>query len=161
MKYRFFILFFFVAAMMMFGCDKKQPMEPAPNPDQQLEQARNATAKYLDIKQAFADGYANIHVVVPKMGHHYLKSTWLDATFDHQRPELLVYAAIPDTNHLQLVAVEYAVPTNLAATPPEGFDGKQDEWDRNDTFGLWTLHAWVWLPNPDGVFADTNPRLPN
>jgi hypothetical protein len=63
-------------------------------------------------------------------------------------------------NHLQLVAVEYAVPTNLAAAPPEGFDGKLDEWDRNDTFGLWTLHAWIWLPNPDGVFADTNSLLP-
>jgi hypothetical protein len=84
----------------------------------------------------------------------------MDATFEHQRPEILVYAAIPDTNNMQLVAVEYAVPTNLAATPPEGFDGKLDEWDRNDTFGLWTLHAWIWLPNPNGVFADTNPRLP-
>ena len=23
----------------------------------------------------------------------------------------------------------------------------------------WTLHAWVWLPNPEGVFHDTNPRV--
>lgn len=23
----------------------------------------------------------------------------------------------------------------------------------------WTLHAWAWLPNPEGVFHDTNPRV--
>jgi hypothetical protein len=89
MNYRIFILFFFAAAMMTFGCDKMQPVQPEPSPEAQLEQVRSATAKYLDIKQAFADGYANINVVVPKMGHHYLKSTWLDATFEHQRPDCM------------------------------------------------------------------------
>ena len=24
----------------------------------------------------------------------------------------------------------------------------------------WTLHAWVWMPNPEGVFHATNPRVP-
>jgi hypothetical protein len=95
------------------------------------------------------------------MGHHFLKAASLDAAFEHERSEILVYAAIPDTNHLQLVAVEYAAPTNLAAAPPAGFDENLDQWDRNDTFGLWTLHARVWMPNPDGVFAVTNPLLPN
>lgn len=23
----------------------------------------------------------------------------------------------------------------------------------------WTLHAWVWMPNPEGVFHSTNPRV--
>jgi len=43
---------------------------------------------------------------------------------------------------------------------PEGFTGDDDHWQRNDTFGLWTLHAWIWYRNPDGVFADFNPRVP-
>jgi hypothetical protein len=58
------------------------------------------------------------------------------------------------------VAVEYAVPLDLALTSPEGFSGEDDVWDRNTTFGLWTLHAWVWRHNPDGVFAPMNPRMP-
>ena len=30
----------------------------------------------------------------------------------------------------------------------------------NQTFQLWTLHAWVYEYNPDGVFAAFNPRVP-
>ena len=94
------------------------------------------------------------------MGFHYLKTGILDAAFDYARPELLVYANVPGKTGLQLVAVEYAAPTNLLSTPPAGFTGDVDQWDRNDQFGLWTLHAWVWMANPDGVFADTNVVLP-
>jgi len=118
-----------------------------------------ADQRYRDLANALADGYADINVFVPQMRYHYLKADILDATFDHQRPELLVYAQLPDEKRLRLVAVEYAVPTNLAAAPPEGFTGDFDHWDRNDQFGLWTLHAWVWLENPDGIFADLNPRV--
>ena len=60
----------------------------------------------------------------------------------------------------RLVAVEYAVPTSLAATAPEGFTGDSDHWHRNEEFSLWTLHAWVWYPNPDGVFSELNFRVP-
>jgi hypothetical protein len=29
----------------------------------------------------------------------------------------------------------------------------------NPSVGQWVLHAWVWSPNPDGMFADMNPRI--
>lgn len=125
----------------------------------ELNRARRATARYHNINNAIADGYVDINVYVPNMGYHYLKPEILDATFDPARPELLVYADFGN-GRLRLVAVEYAVPTSLSDTPPEGFTGDDDHWHRNDEFGLWTLHAWIWYRNPDGVFADLNPRVP-
>jgi hypothetical protein len=47
----------------------------------------------------------------------------------------------------------------MAAEAPEGFTGTDDVWDNNTAFQLWTLHAWIWLANPDGIFAPFNPLL--
>ncbi|MEZ5498456.1 MAG: hypothetical protein R3E77_03380 [Steroidobacteraceae bacterium] len=125
----------------------------------QLVAVRQATARYRNLDNAVHDGYVDIGLFVPMMGHHYLRSDLLDGEFDPQSPELLVYADRPDGSR-QLVAVEYAVPLELSADAPEGFFGDADEWAINNQFGLWTLHAWVWKRNPDGVFAAFNPRLP-
>jgi len=38
--------------------------------------------------------------------------------------------------------------------------GHADQWDPNQTFQLWTLHAWVYEFNPDGVFAPFNRAFP-
>jgi hypothetical protein len=124
----------------------------------ELQQARAATARYLNIENAIRDGYSDINVVVQHMGHHYLKSSLLDATFDIKKPEILVYNK-NEAGKFQLVAVEYAVPISLSATAPEGFTGTGDVWDRNTGFGLWLLHAWVWSYNPNGVFNPTNPLV--
>ena len=123
----------------------------------ELARARAATARYHDLEAALADGYVDIDVVMPLMGHHYLRNANLDATFQADAPEILVYA--PHDGRMRLVALEYAVPLALAANPPEGFSGSADRWDRNEQFQLWTLHAWVWYENPDGVFAPMNPRV--
>ena len=142
---------------------------PQPNPvddellpatRQELAQARAATARYHDIAQAIADGYVNIDVFVPGQGFHYLNPSLLDGAFEPDKPELLVYAATPQEDRLRLVAVEYAVPVSLSAAAPEGFSGEADVWDRNEEFGLWTLHTWAWLKNPNGMFAEVNPRVP-
>jgi hypothetical protein len=126
----------------------------------ELKLARKATARYHNIKNAIADGYVDIDVYFPHMGYHYLKPAILDDTFDPQRPELLVYADFGN-GHPRLVALEYAVPISLSPDmPPEGFTGEADVWSRNEEFGLWTLHAWVWYHNPDGVFAAFNERVP-
>jgi len=135
-------------------------VNPSPNLNSELAQARLGTAKYHEISAALADGYVDIDVFVPMMGYHYLKPSLLDATFDPAKPELLVYATDQQNNRLRLVAVEYAVPTDLSATPPEGFTGDEDVWYKNEEFGLWTLHAWVWFHNSNGMFAEFNPRLP-
>lgn len=125
----------------------------------ELFQARLATARYRNINNAINDGYENIDVVVPNMGHHYRKLSLVDATFDIRRPEILVYNK-KHNGQFELVAVEYAIP--IEDTPnqaPSGFTGSADVWDRNEGFGLWLLHAWVWHYNPAGVFNPTNPLV--
>ncbi len=121
----------------------------------ELMQARAATARYHNIANAFADGYANINVVIPNMGYHFMKTAWVDAQFEVTKPEILVYNKQPN-GRMQLVAVEYAVPLSMSANAPAGFSGTQDVWTANTGFGLWLLHAWVWYENPDGVFNPTN-----
>lgn len=125
----------------------------------QLEAVRQATARFLDVDQAVAEGYVDIGVFFPNMGWHYLKEGILDADFNATEPELLVYAEDPCGGPRRLVAVEYAVPFALADRAPAGFAGKADAWSANTAFQLWTLHAWVFEFNPDGVFAPNNPRV--
>jgi len=125
----------------------------------ELLQARLATDKYRNLSKALEDGYADISVVLPNMGYHYMKSAFVDSTFDISHPEILVYNQNHDSS-FQLVAVEYAVPISLSPNhPPEGFTGSTDVWDYNTHFGLWLLHAWVWQSNPSGVFNPTNPGV--
>lgn len=125
----------------------------------QLEAVRQAAARYLDVDQAVADGYVDIGVYFPNMGWHYLKAGLLDAHFEATAPELLVYADDPCGGKRRLVAVEYAIPLDLSPRAPQGFPGSADAWSVNSAFGLWTLHAWVFEFNPDGVFAPDNPRV--
>ena len=49
--------------------------------------------------------------------------------------------------------------SSLSKRAPVGFVGHADEWDANQDFQLWTLHAWVFEFNQDGVFAPFNPRV--
>jgi len=128
---------------------------------QELQQARAATARYQNISNAFADGYADINLVMPNMGYHFMKSKLVDSVFNVRKPELLVYNKNENGN-FELGAVEYAIPINPQSphVAPEGFTGDADVWDFNTlNTGLWTLHAWVWKNNPDGVFNPTNPLV--
>ena len=125
----------------------------------ELVQARAASARYLDIRNAVKDGYEDIKVPVENMGDHFMKREIVDAVFNVRKPELLVYSK-DEYGRFTLGAVEYAVPIDLSPNaPPEGFTGSGDVWDRNEDFGLWLLHAWVWKHNPDGVFNPTNPLV--
>ena len=122
-------------------------------PLDELAQAKSAAARYHDVRKAIADGYHDTGIVLPNMGRHFLNDGLLDTKFEADRPELLVYTA----DSTRLLALEYAQP--LSDTPPEGFQGDADTWV---PFGgvFWTLHAWVWKDNPDGVFNPTNSQVP-
>jgi hypothetical protein len=166
-------------AFLFTACDKQDDIKPGSttqyvNPEEanadidstglgkktlkELQEAREATAKYRDINNAIADGYVDIHVVMQNMGYHFEKASLVDSVFNVRKPELLVYNKRKDGG-FNLVAVEYAVPLDQSVNAPRGFTGKQDVWDHNTTFGLWTLHAWVWKDNPDGVFSPMNPDV--
>jgi hypothetical protein len=126
---------------------------------QEVAAARNATAKYHDVEQALADGYVQASPFIPGEGIHYVKASLIDCTFDAEHPEALLY--VPSGEGLRLVGVEYAVRNTCTATPPEGFTGDADEWEGPNAEGrpIWALVAWLWLGNPNGVFAE--PPHPN
>lgn len=128
----------------------------APQTVWELQQARASTARYRKLENAIKDGYVDINVILPNMGHHYLKPSLVDGTFDPKNPEILVYNE-DENGDMQLVAVEYAQPINLPR--PEGFSGSSDVWTYHTGFQLWLLHAWVWSYNPAGVFNATNPLV--
>jgi hypothetical protein len=136
-----------------------QPVVRNPATILELDAARQATARFLDVEQATKEGYVDIGLFIPKMGWHYMKEQLVDDQFQVEKPELLVYADDPCGGKRRLVAVEYAIPLELSKRAPKGYIGRADSWDANQQFQLWTLHAWVWEYNPDGVFAGLNPRV--
>ena len=123
----------------------------------ELQEAKIATAKYNNFGNAIRDGYVDINVIVPEMGYHYLKMDRLNATFEFDKPEILVYNR-EENGRMKLVALEYAVPISLSPNAPAGFTGNNDHWAVYQGT-LWTLHAWVWEANPAGVFNPTNPLV--
>ena len=139
----------------------QEQKELLPATEQQLAQARKATARYHDIEEAVADGYVDIHLYGPGEGFHLVKFSLIDATFDPAHPEVLLYAPVHGEKRLELVGVEYLVPLSASAGPPAGFVGDADQW-RHDSegFGFWELNAWIWLHNPEGMFAHDNARVP-
>jgi hypothetical protein len=80
-------------------------------------------------------------------------------------PELLVYAPGPH-GQLRLVALEYLVlQADWDAThsaPPSLFGETFDLTLAGNRYGLpafYSVHAWVWEPNPNGMFDMWNPRV--
>jgi hypothetical protein len=125
----------------------------------ELARARNATAKYHDFDRAEDEGFEFLHCV-PGEGFEYVNWSLVDCTFDIEHPEALHYIA--QGNGLQLVGVEYVVPTACTATAPEGFTGDADEWEfMAEDLPIWALRAALWLPNSEGMFAEHNPSIPD
>ena len=126
----------------------------------ELAQARAATAKYHDVAVALADGYVK-RGYGPGEGFHFVKASLIDCTFDPEHPEALLY--VPSGEGLRLVGAEYSVLNSCTATAPEGFTGDADEWEGPFAEGrpIWALVAWLWLGNPNGVFAEPpHPHIP-
>lgn len=154
-----FYLIALLSAILFAGCKKtgKEPLE------QEIGFVRTAVAPYAEKKSAIAAGY-NVDVTGyrTQMGHHFLNASLLDDKFELGKPELMLYAPY-GTDTMKLVAVEYATPIidiNNPPPVPEGFTGSDDVWEVNTEFKLWTLHVWVGLDNPKGLFHPHNPKLP-
>lgn len=169
-----------VSAIFLSGCDAQQeevqPQEMRADAkvdqarqgmthqtNQELASLRAAVARFHKIEHAIAAGYTTeITGYVSQMGYHYLYPRLLDDRVELERPEILVYAPAPNGG-LRLVAVEYAVPIADMSNPqpaPKGFTGDADVWAINTQFSVWTLHVWIGLDNPHGIFAAHNPRIP-
>lgn len=150
-----------------------------------LADARIATAKYAtDLARAKRDGYTvTVTRHIPDMGWHFLNPAY--TKFDVTKPAILVY--VKRGSRWQLVAFEWVFPQKPAKKPLPGAmygsfgaachyqdgtfvpavaetDCGEKSPESGAAFGFWhpdlvTLHVWLWYPNPDGIFAGTNPLM--
>jgi hypothetical protein len=137
--------------------------------------ATQATARFHDFDQAKAAGWDvlvkdknNIACIdnqpVGGMGVHYANASILfDGDINADQPEALVYA--PNAaGHLKLAALEYIVFQSAwnGADPPELFGQQFALTPDGNRFGIpafWSLHVWIWQPNPSGLLQPWNPRV--
>jgi len=124
-------------------------------------------AKYQDLETALENGYQFVGPCVSDpelggMGDHYSRNAdddfgRGDGTHAVERPQYLVYA--PQKNgSRRLAALDYTVPYEKwhGDKAPEFFG---IPFTRNDGFGVWMFHIWVFEHNPAGMFANFNPRV--
>jgi hypothetical protein len=131
----------------------------APSVQSQLAQVRAATAAFHDTTAANNAGYflAALHCFdspAGGMGVHFINGYNLMHPLDLTHPAALVYE--PRSTGPKLVAVEYVVPGSPDDTPPVLL-GQQFTYLAE--LGVWKLHAWIWQPNPAGMFMDFNPDI--
>jgi hypothetical protein len=138
-----------------------------------LTAAKRATARFTNVANATAAGYAELrdakHIAciaqpgAGGMGIHYVNLSLVkDPTIDPKRPEALVYW--PSGKTLHLGAAEYIVFASAwkKSTPPELFGRTFDYVPAGNRYGLpafWALHAWFWKLNPTGIVMAWNPRV--
>lgn len=127
-----------------------------------VETLRRVTARYHNIDNAKADNFLLLHDCETRLNDEPVGTVYVnmgrltDGVIDPQRPDALIYE--PGPKGLTLVGVEFAIPFQLWTKPePPKFLGTT--FQREDDVGAFALHAWVWRANPDGLFAETNPRV--
>lgn len=173
MKSRLFLSIGLVAVMLlalstlaMAGPDLAQG-QPAGN---LVQTVRQAAGKYQDVTAAEAAGYGMFLGCVSgqqegAMGVHYPNGDLVgDGVLDPMQPEVLVYE--PTNNGLKLVAVEYLVLAddwNANNDSPPVLMGQVFNYNSSpNRYGMpafYELHVWAWKNNPNGVFADWNPKV--
>ena len=143
----------------------------------QLAQVRLATARFHDVNAAIEAGYEPgwvngsgqriitncvAHPTDGAMGYHYFNASLMDdLAVDVLQPEALVYEPKADGT-LKLVAVEWVArgpnsnPAGLSE-PPSVLG--MDMHILVPAVGFYIMHAWIWKPNPAGMFADWNPNV--
>ncbi|HEX6051584.1 MAG TPA: hypothetical protein VFZ21_20095 [Gemmatimonadaceae bacterium] len=165
------------AAATLAACAERTPLQPmrpdsvqasfarapAGDTDGALVTLQRVTARYHDIDAAFADGFVLLHGCENRPGEGPVGAVYvhfgrlMDGAIDPQAPDALIYE--PTRNgRLRLVGVEFALPYSLWNQPqPPTFLGAT--FQTEDEFGVFALHVWVWRNNPEGLFAESNPRV--
>ena len=139
-----------------------------PDMRQQLAALHPLFATYHDLDKAIEAGYEFVAPCVSDpalggMGDHYSLNADIDfgrgdGTYALDKPQYLVFAP-QENGGRRLAALDYTVPYEKwqSAEPPEFFG---IPFTRNDVFGVWMFHIWLFQHNPAGVFANFNPKVP-
>jgi hypothetical protein len=138
-----------------------------------IDEVRNATARYLDINVALAEGFVPATPCVSgpdtgAMGVHFVLPARISAgVLNAEQPEALIYEPMSN-GAMRLVGVEFIVLESVwAAKNPGGgvpaLDGNLLNYiGAPNRYGLpafWEIHVWAWEQNPKGSYADWNTHV--
>jgi hypothetical protein len=120
----------------------------------QLATVRAATARFHDVAVAEAAGYEQVSPCIERpdgaaMGAHWVRPDLVDGHLDPTAPEALLYVPTGDGGQ-RLVGVEF-----MSTDAHASLFGQHLHVGPAGP----ALHVWVWQANPEGMFADFNPRL--
>ena len=134
---------------------------PGVETDGAIATLQRVTERYHRLSVAIADGFVLLHPCEVRgnegpVGTVYVHmGRLLDGEINPESPDALIYE--PEKHGgFKLVGVEFAIPQSFVAQPPSFFG---TTFQNEDEFGVFALHAWVWRNNPNGLFAETNPRV--
>jgi hypothetical protein len=138
----------------------------------ELAAVRAATAKFHSLEAALGAEYGLFYVCTDEagrgaMGQHYVNGGLVgDAVLDPARPEAIMFEPKRGGGS-RLVGVEWVVfqsaweeAGNTAA--PTLFGRTLTYMPEGNRYGIppfYQLHAWIWKPNPTGMYKDWNPRV--
>jgi hypothetical protein len=137
-----------------------------------IDKVRAATARYLEINVALAEGFVQATPCVSgpdtgAMGVHFVLPARVNAAvLQADQPEALIYEPMSN-GAMRLVGVEFIILASLwdGKNPPgtiaaPALDGDLFNYEpAPNRFGLpafYELHVWAWEHNPKGSFADWN-----
>lgn len=169
-----------IAAAILLACASQTPSALAADDPHaaQIETLRKSLEKYQDYKVAVRDLYLStvgcVHysgekvdglMEYPKgaMGVHFVNVT-ISGPPDPMKPNVLIYE--PVGKELKLVAAEWLVPLtpNTKERPSlfgQPFMGPMEGHEPliPKEYVHYDLHAWLFKPNPLGLFSPTNPDV--
>jgi len=139
--------------------------------------ARAATSRYASQEVAIADGFRRVGGDFPAMGEHWVNLAQVMAdTFAATKPSVLTYIRVDGKPQLagvgytKLLATGQSLPDFAPARGywhehngsivEESFRGHDESPSVEGAPHLAILHAWIWMPNPDGLFVTDNWTLP-
>ncbi len=138
-----------------------------------IDTVHNATARYIDINVAIAEGWVTATPCVSgpdtgAMGVHLVLPSRISAgVLNAEQPEALIYEPMAN-GAMRLVGVEFIVLASVwLSNNPDGgvpaLDGNLLNYiPAPNRYGLpafYELHVWAWEHNPQGSYADWNTHV--
>ncbi len=128
-----------------------------------VAQAKRSLEDYKNHEKAIDDGYRNTGTCIAGLGTPFVTNDVPQVSYDN--PNVLLYDRT-DTDQYELMGAEWFVPVSEVAEPPALFAGDDRRTFRGPMDGHYPdqpthygLHVWLFSENPNGQFADSNPKL--
>jgi len=158
------------AAMLLQGAPSALAAEGA---TPLVDRVRAATARYVELNVALADGFVAATPCVSgpdtgAMGVHFVLPSRISAgVLNAEQPEALIYEPMAD-GAMRLVGVEFIVLESVwaakhAAGSVPALDGNLLNYiaapNRYGLPAFYEIHVWAWEQNPRGSYADWNTHV--